>query len=293
MNKTKIEGLRWKLGLLNVVVKDCEGRSGGLAIFWRRGIAFTLRAVSRLYIDGDVVGTNGLTWRFTGFYGEPKSDQREVSWKALRVLNAAGQNPWLCMGDFNEILMNGEKEGGHPRSQICMDRFKGALDECGLEDLGYTGDMFTWRNNCKSSQQYIRERLDIAVADRAWQNHFPDFHVRNGDPHHSDHRPVIVTFGEGVAGQVRNGSAGFIFEAEWVHEENCEAVVSNAWRLSMNTGTGRVADAVRDVAGDLWDWSRNILGDLEKRIKKVKKDLEAWTVPVYIESRCFSASWKN
>ncbi len=108
-----------------------------------------------------------------------------------------------------------------------------------------------------------------------------------------NHRPVIVTFGEGVAGQVRNGSAGFRFEAEWVHEENCEAVVSNAWRLSMNTGTGRVADAVRDVAGDLWDWSRNILGDLEKRIKKVKKDLEAWTVPVYIESRCFSASWKN
>lgn len=29
------------------------------------------------------------------------------------------------------------------------------------------------------------------------------------------------------------------------------------------------------MAGDLTDWSRNVLGDLEKRIKKVKKELEA------------------
>uniref|UniRef100_A0A0D9WB52 Uncharacterized protein n=1 Tax=Leersia perrieri TaxID=77586 RepID=A0A0D9WB52_9ORYZ len=39
-------------------------------------------------------------------------------------------------------------------------------------------------------------------------------------------------------------------------------------------GTGWVSDAVRDVAGDLWDWSKNILGDLEKRIKAAKKSLE-------------------
>lgn len=31
---------------------------------------------------------------------------------------------------------------------------------------------------------------------------------------------------------------------------------------------GTVVDAVKEVAADLWDWSRNILGDLEKRIKK-------------------------
>lgn len=54
--------------------------------------------------------------------------------------------PWLCVGDFNEILFQHEKEGGNPRSQVCMDRFKGALELCELEDLGFTGDIFTWRN---------------------------------------------------------------------------------------------------------------------------------------------------
>jgi hypothetical protein len=30
------------------------------------------------------------------------------------------------------------------------------------------------------------------------------------------------------------------------------------------------------VAASLEDWSRNVLGDLEKRLKKAKKELEKW-----------------
>lgn len=33
-------------------------------------------------------------------------------------------------------------------------------------------------------------------------------------------------------------------------------------------------DAPKDVALDLQDWSRNILGDLEKRIKRARRALE-------------------
>lgn len=73
-----------------------------------------------------------------------------------------------------------------------MDRFKEALEECGLSDLGFTGDPFTWRNNSHTSEQYIRERLDRAVADGNWRARFPAFKVTNRDPRHSDHRPVIL-----------------------------------------------------------------------------------------------------
>ena len=111
----KIEWLRWRLGLTNMVVKDCVGRSGGLAIFWRNGVKFHLRTTSRLYIDGDVEEADGFTWRLTVFYGEPKSDQKELSWRALRTLNAGRRHPWLCLGDFNEILFSHEKEG------VCLD----------------------------------------------------------------------------------------------------------------------------------------------------------------------------
>ena len=143
MDRRRIEGLRWSLGMTNLVVKDCEGKSGGLAIFWKKEINFQLRAVSRLYLDGDVVEEDGFVWRFTGFNGEPRTERKEVSWRALRALNAARRHPWLCMGDFNEILVGHEKEGGVVRPQICMDRFREVLEECSLDDLGFAGDPFT------------------------------------------------------------------------------------------------------------------------------------------------------
>ena len=38
--------------------------------------------------------------------------------------------PWLCAGDFNEVLFSHEKEGGTPRSQRCMDNFRETLEAC-------------------------------------------------------------------------------------------------------------------------------------------------------------------
>ena len=74
MNEKRIEGLRWKLGLTNLVVKDCKGKSGGLTIFSRKDINLHLRGDSRFYINADVVEADGFVWRFTGLYCEPKSD---------------------------------------------------------------------------------------------------------------------------------------------------------------------------------------------------------------------------
>ena len=51
-------------------------------------------------------------------------------------------------------------------------------------------------------------------------------------------------------------------------------IVENAWKLIMEARGGKVVDAVKGVAVELWDWSKNILGDLEKRIKRAKKALE-------------------
>jgi exonuclease III len=87
MNRSRIEGLRWRIGLTNMVVKDCNGRSGGLAIFWRNGVNFQLRTASWLYIDGDVVDHDGFVWRLTGFYGEPSTEIR------------------TCHGVLSELLM--------------------------------------------------------------------------------------------------------------------------------------------------------------------------------------------
>lgn len=64
------------------------------------------------------------------------------------------------------------------RSQACMDRFKGALEFCELEDLGSTGDIFTWRNKQTKGSTHIQKRLDRAVANGGWRMAFPLLSVK-------------------------------------------------------------------------------------------------------------------
>jgi hypothetical protein len=74
---------------------------------------------------------------------------------------------WLVIGDWNEILYSHEKEGGNPRPIQYMQAFRDALTDCGLEDLGYTGDIFTWIRKRSRMGPGIRERLDRACANEA------------------------------------------------------------------------------------------------------------------------------
>jgi hypothetical protein len=53
----------------------------------------------------------------------------------------------MVIGDWNEILYSHEKEGGTARPIQYMQAFRDALTDCGLEDIGYIGDIFTWRRN--------------------------------------------------------------------------------------------------------------------------------------------------
>jgi len=190
------------------------------------------------------VEPDGFIWRFTGFYGEPKSNQKDLFWKVMRTLSASRRRLWLCVGDFNEVLLGYEKEGGQPKAQGCMDRFREALDDCSLTDLGFIRDPFTWRNNCHNSDNYIRECLDRAVADDAWCSRFSNFRVINGDPRHSDHRPIIVEVNEEMRSNVRPGGKAFRFEAGWIQEEHCKTIVENAWNLTIGVRAGSVIEAV-------------------------------------------------
>jgi hypothetical protein len=225
----EIEHLRWKLNMPNMVVKDCEGRCGGLAMFWKRGVDVSLRWKGRYHIDVDVTEENGKKWRLTGIYGESKAGEKENTWRLLRTLHAQSDLPWLCIGDFNEILFAGEKEGGPARAQGCMEAFRRALEFCELEDLGYVGDPFTWRNNWHMAEGYVRERLDRAVANIEWRCMFPLYKIINGDPRNSDHRAIFAELNE--QNSYRGDGGGekcFHFEASWLQEEGCEQIIEDA-----------------------------------------------------------------
>lgn len=97
---------------------------------------------SKNHIDV-VVGHEEGPWRFTGVYGVPEQPQRWRTWRMLDYLVGVNSLPWMCLGDFNEVLFDYEKVGGNARRERSMSDFRDCLDRCGLCDLGFVGHMFT------------------------------------------------------------------------------------------------------------------------------------------------------
>lgn len=74
LNKNKVEKLRYTLNMPHMVFKVCEGKSGGLALLWKREINLSLRWLGRMHIDATFTEEDGFKWRFIVIYGEPKTE---------------------------------------------------------------------------------------------------------------------------------------------------------------------------------------------------------------------------
>jgi hypothetical protein len=63
----------------------------------------------------------------------------------------------------------------------------------------------------------------------------------------------------------------FKFKARWLQEEGCAELVEKAWAEAFSAGSLTVKEGLQDVSWVIWDWDKNVLGDLEKRIKKQRR----------------------
>lgn len=89
------------------------------------------------FIDGFIMEGNNVVWRWTGFYGEPSWDLKYLSWTYLRDLHSNTEGPWMIIGDFNEILIANEKEGGNTRPLHFMQNFRDCIEDCGLQEVTF------------------------------------------------------------------------------------------------------------------------------------------------------------
>lgn len=87
-DEKRMKHIRWLLGMKHMVVKECRGKSGGLALFWKEGIPVELHNYSKYHMDVEIVEDDGFKWRLTGIYGELARDKKENTWRLMRNLNA-------------------------------------------------------------------------------------------------------------------------------------------------------------------------------------------------------------
>ena len=92
-------------------------------IFWKKDFDLNIGTFSHNHIDTIINKGKTEEWRFTGFYGEPDTQNRHEAWARLKTLKSRGLAPWICTGDFNEVTRQLEKLGGRIRPHAQMQAF--------------------------------------------------------------------------------------------------------------------------------------------------------------------------
>jgi hypothetical protein len=68
-----------------------------------------------------------------GFYDHLEVAKRSEGWSLLRHLSHLEPIPWLCVGDYNEILSTSEMAGIHSCAQSQIEMFQQVLEFCRLQ----------------------------------------------------------------------------------------------------------------------------------------------------------------
>jgi exonuclease III len=229
MRQEKMERIRCMLGFNNLFVVDSVGKSGGLALFWKEEAGLEIQNYSRRHIHAIIKnGGGGQPWKFTAFYDHPEASRREEAWNLLKHLKNFQPHPWMCVGDFNEILMSSEKVGGSRRASGQMEAFKETLMDCELSYFGANGPFYTW-NNGREGEDLIQERLDRVVASPDWREMFQGTKVVVEVTLNSDHVPLIVAVTENQLMKRRNYQ-NIKYEAHWGKNKESKGIIKQVWR---------------------------------------------------------------
>ncbi|KAA3472831.1 reverse transcriptase [Gossypium australe] len=207
-----------------------------------------LRSFSKNHINVMVKEENTTKeWRFTGFYGSPYVNNKNASWNLLKKLGQDQNHPWLVSRDFNEIMYSFEKSRGIPREKRRMKAFRETLEECQLEDLGYSGVLFTWeRGNLPETN--IKERLDKGVVNEKWRHLFPTGNIHHLTHSMSDHCPLLLNT---KSGNIYVENPRFKIEAWWVIDESLEKDIKSSWESK----PGTILEKLERLQSNLNEWA--------------------------------------
>ncbi|KAK1379690.1 hypothetical protein POM88_026434 [Heracleum sosnowskyi] len=198
----KMEKLCHKLGYEGFLAVEPQGRSGGIAMFWKGVDNVNLLSLSRSHIDVSVTKMNLDNWRLTGIYGEPDRAQRSKTWELLRNLSRDANLPWCLVGDFNNVKSQEEKKGGPPYPNHLIEGFNECLQDTDLQDLDIIGHQFTWERG-RNTAHWVEIRLDRVLVNSQWLRMFEMSKVYNLEGSPSDHSPLLLVPEEQIDGKER------------------------------------------------------------------------------------------
>ncbi|XP_018843481.2 uncharacterized protein LOC109008014 [Juglans regia] len=106
-----------------------------------------------------------------------------------------------------------------------MENFIEAIEVCGLYEVQFQGDSFTWSNR-REWRCFTKEKLDRAFGNQSWFNLFTDSSVGSLAAQCSDHCPILLLVGNDEG--ERKKTQSFRYEASWGKREECQELIVRA-----------------------------------------------------------------
>ncbi|KAL8511535.1 hypothetical protein ACS0TY_018078 [Phlomoides rotata] len=257
---------------------ECEGigrqRSGGLCMLWRRHVDATLMDYSSNHVSLSVGDTGPQqSWQVTGLYGWLDRNSRHRTFQLLRRIAPSHSMPWMCMGDFNETFWSWEKSGGNTHRTRCMEEFWETTTNLNLQDLGFSGNKFTWSNG-RAGEDNILVRLDRAFANPHWRVLFSGSRVLHLPRINSDHSPILVICDHigSLNDQKIHKKRLFRFEKMWLENEQCTSIVELGW--NQNNPLLSLAERTKKCGERLRKWDKETFGNLGQTIKATRDRID-------------------
>ena len=272
--KSRVEGLKHTLGYANAFAVSSSGRSGGLGIFWNNYIKIDILPYSQYHIDAIIHEERCEPWRLTCVYGEAQTRERFKTWDLLKHIKSSSSLPWLCIGDFNEVLHRSEHVGVQERSYNQIAGFRDMTDVYDLYDLGYEGRNWTFEKRVAGGS-YCRVRLDLALATPEWTSRFPVATVSHLAAVASDHGPILLRWKQERDKNCRKRKKRFQYEIMWESHEDFNPWLGEVWQGDKATTLADLQRKLTSVAGQLEGWSRHTFGHVRLELRKLKEELEA------------------
>ncbi|XP_074377107.1 uncharacterized protein LOC141718627 [Apium graveolens] len=267
-SRMQLERIRMQINFQGMIVVEPQGRSGGLALFWKENGQAKLLSLSKNHTDVELNIKDMQAWRLTGFYGEPNRSQRRRTWDLLRHLARDSNLPWCILGDMNNIVSQLDK-GGAAYPQSLIDGFNAVLEDTGLQDMDLHGHQFTWERG-RNTENWLEIRLDRALVTHSWFDLFPmaKLYTMEGSP--SDHCPIYL---EPKGNQRWQRKKRFRFENAWLTEPLCMQIVKDNWEVNEDSS---IVYKVQQCGEKLEVWGREVTGCFSKRIKECKMQLKQY-----------------
>lgn len=112
-NNDRMSRVARKLSFSSCEIVEAKGVGGGLTLMWIEDIALDCLWVTNKMMCCFVQLVNcNIHWKILGVYGTPYRKENESFWSNFEKIVGHWKEPWLLMGDFNEVLNTGEKFGG-------------------------------------------------------------------------------------------------------------------------------------------------------------------------------------